>query len=83
MRRLLDSTGATRREIVHLLLRLQASGPKSYIFITHDLKMAEELTKSISVMQNGKITESGIFSQDYRRRVYNRAELRSILKPER
>jgi oligopeptide transport system ATP-binding protein len=51
----------TRSDIVDLLLRLQSSGPKSYIFITHDLQMAEELTKSILVMQNGKITESSIF----------------------
>ena len=75
--------GATRREIVDLLLRLQSSGPKSYIFITHDLKMAEELTKSILVMQNGKITESSIFPNITVAGFTNRAENIPILKPER
>ena len=52
---------STRSQIVDLLLGLQASGPKSYMFITHDLQVAEELTNSILVMQNGKITESSTF----------------------
>ena len=56
----LDS--ATRLAIVDLLLRFQTSRSTSYLFITHDLQMAEALTKSILVMQNGKITESSIIS---------------------
>ena len=42
--------------MLDLLLRLQASGSKSYLFITHDLEMARNLTDSILVMQDGKIT---------------------------
>jgi ABC-type microcin C transport system duplicated ATPase subunit YejF len=56
----LDS--ATRLAIVDLLLRFQTSRSTSYLFITHDLQMAEALTKSILVMQDGKITESSIIS---------------------
>jgi ABC-type glutathione transport system ATPase component len=53
---------ATRRDIVDLLLRLQASGRKSYLFITHDLQMTADLAESIFVMKNGKITESKFLS---------------------
>jgi peptide/nickel transport system ATP-binding protein len=54
--------GAARDEIVDLLLRLQVSSPKSYIFITHDLELAKDLTDSILVMENGKIAGSSIYS---------------------
>ena len=53
---------ATRADILDLILKLKATRPKSYVFITHDLQMAKELTDSIVVMQDGKITESNICS---------------------
>ncbi len=53
---------ATSAGILELLLRYQASGSKSYVFITHDLQIARQLTRSVVDMQNGKITESSIFS---------------------
>lgn len=52
---------ATRTSILDLILRLQASRRKSYLFITHDLHMAKELTNSIAVMRDGKLTGSSIF----------------------
>jgi peptide/nickel transport system ATP-binding protein len=56
----LDAT--TSAGILELLLRYQASGSKSYAFITHDLQIARDLSGSVVAMQDGKITESTIFS---------------------
>jgi ABC-type microcin C transport system duplicated ATPase subunit YejF len=55
----------TRAGILDLLLRYQASGLKSYLFITHDLEMAKSLSHSVIAMQDGKITESSIFSNSW------------------
>jgi peptide/nickel transport system ATP-binding protein len=56
----LDRT--TRIGILDLLAERQGSGATTYLFITHDLQMVKDLTDSIVVMQDGKITESNTFS---------------------
>ncbi len=56
---------ATRADILDLILNLQSSRLKSYLFITHDLNMAKDLTDEIVVMRDGKITESSILSNSY------------------
>lgn len=53
---------ATCAGILNLLLKLQSSSGTSYIFITHDLQMAKDLTKTIFLMQDGKIADSGLLS---------------------
>jgi ABC-type glutathione transport system ATPase component len=54
----LDS--ATSAGIVDLLLGLQSRSATSYIFITHDLEMAKDLSKRILVMENGRITDQAL-----------------------
>lgn len=49
----------TQAEIANLLRRLQASLSLSYIFITHDLRMAAHLAGTIAVMDRGRIVEAG------------------------
>lgn len=56
----LDS--ATRADILDLLLNLQSCSATSYIFITHDLEMARDLTATILPMQDGRITDPGLRS---------------------
>jgi len=53
---------ATCAEILNLLLELQSSSATSYMFITHDLQIAKDLTKAIFVMQDGKIADSELLS---------------------
>ncbi|MFL6449888.1 MAG: ABC transporter ATP-binding protein [Bryobacteraceae bacterium] len=53
--------GTTRAGILDIILDLQSSGRKSYLFITHDLEMVKDLTELVVMMQDGKITESNIF----------------------
>jgi ABC-type glutathione transport system ATPase component len=49
----LDS--ATCAGILELLLKLQSRSAMSYVFITHDLEMARNLTRTIVVMENGRV----------------------------
>jgi ABC-type glutathione transport system ATPase component len=53
---------ATCADLLNLLLELQSSSETSYMFITHDLQMAKDLTNTIFLMQDGKITDSGLLS---------------------
>ena len=46
-------------QIVDLLKRLQASLRLTYLFITHDLRMASYLADAIAVMKEGRIVQLG------------------------
>ena len=46
-------------QIVDLLLDLQASLAISYLFISHDLRLAAHLADELAVMNNGHIVEQG------------------------
>ena len=46
-------------QIANLLVNLQASFSLTYLYISHDLRMAGYLADEIAVMQRGKIVESG------------------------
>ncbi len=48
----------TQAEIANLLVRLRASLSLSYIFITHDLRMAAHLADRIAVIDHGRIVEA-------------------------
>jgi ABC-type glutathione transport system ATPase component len=48
---------STQAQMVDLLLKLQSSLSLSYLFISHDLRMAAHLANTIAVMQGGKIVE--------------------------
>jgi ABC-type glutathione transport system ATPase component len=50
---------SVQAQIANLLLDLQCSLGLTYLFITHDLKMASHLADEIAVMQNGRIVELG------------------------
>jgi ABC-type glutathione transport system ATPase component len=50
---------SVQAQIANLLLHLQCSLGLTYLFITHDLKMAAHLADEIAVMQNGRIVELG------------------------
>ena len=50
---------STQAQIVDLLKRLQASLPLSYLFISHDLRMAAHLASTIAVMKEGRIVDFG------------------------
>lgn len=49
----------TQANIINLLKKLQEEFSLTYIFITHDLGLASELSDYIAVMYAGKIVESG------------------------
>jgi ABC-type dipeptide/oligopeptide/nickel transport system ATPase subunit len=53
----------TQAEIVKLLLELQASLSLSYLFITHDVRLAAHVADRIAVMRQGKIVECGSASK--------------------
>lgn len=46
-------------QIVNLLLDLQASFALSYLYISHDLRMAGYIAERIAIMHRGRIVESG------------------------
>ena len=50
---------STQAQMTELLGQLQASLSLSYLFITHDLRMAAHLASTIAVMQDGRIVDSG------------------------
>lgn len=50
-------------EVIHLLLELQESLSLSYVFITHDLRLAAHLGHQIAVMKDGRIVEAGLVSE--------------------
>ena len=49
----------TKIKIADLLQKLQTTLAISYLFITHDLRMATYVADQLAVMQEGKIVESG------------------------
>ncbi len=49
----------TQMQIAKMLVELQASQALSYLFITHDLRMAAYMAETIAVMEHGKIVETG------------------------
>ena len=51
---------SVQAQIVNLLLDLQSSLGLSYLFITHDFRMAAHLAHRIVVMDHGRIVESGM-----------------------
>jgi oligopeptide transport system ATP-binding protein len=50
---------STQAQIANLLLELQASLGLTYLFITHDFRMAVYLADEIAVMEQGQIVELG------------------------
>jgi len=51
---------SVQAQIVNLLLDLQSSLGLSYLFITHDFRMAAHLAHRIVVMDHGRIVETGM-----------------------
>src|SRR5207248_616562 len=72
-----------RRQIIDLLVELQAELGMSYLFITHDLNTLRHISHRIAVMYLGLIVEEGptaaIFEEQ--RHPYTRALLSSVLYP--
>ncbi|MFN3927096.1 MAG: ABC transporter ATP-binding protein [Pseudanabaenaceae cyanobacterium] len=54
---MLDAT--IQRQVLELLLELQREFQLTYIFITHDLAVAQFFCSHLAVMQRGKIVEQG------------------------
>jgi ABC-type glutathione transport system ATPase component len=50
---------AVQARVANLLLELQASLGLTYLFVTHDLRMAAHLGDEIAVMEGGRIVEIG------------------------
>jgi oligopeptide/dipeptide ABC transporter ATP-binding protein len=73
-----------RRQIIDLLIELQAELEMSYLFITHDLNTMHHISHRIAVMYLGLIVEeaptAAIF--DEQRHPYTRALLSSVLYPD-
>jgi oligopeptide transport system ATP-binding protein len=73
-----------RAEIIILLKELQAKYGISYLFITHDLVVIEELSHRVAIMYLGRIVEHGraneVFDLPYH--PYTRALLGSALLPD-
>jgi len=49
----------TQARLTHLLLDLRVRFELSYLFITHDLRLAARMADHIAVMQRGAIVECG------------------------
>jgi oligopeptide/dipeptide ABC transporter ATP-binding protein len=73
-----------RRQIIDLLVELQAELGMSYLFITHDLNTLRHISHRIAVMYLGLIVEeaptAAIFEEQ--RHPYTRALLSSVLYPD-
>src|SRR5581483_4876147 len=49
----------TQMQIAEMLVNLQAAQSLSYLFISHDLRMAAYLADTIAVIEGGRIVETG------------------------
>jgi ABC-type glutathione transport system ATPase component len=49
----------TQSHVIELLVRLRQSTLISYLFISHDLRLAERVATDIAVMNDGRIVEFG------------------------
>jgi ABC-type glutathione transport system ATPase component len=58
---------STQAQIVNLLLDLQDSLGLTYLFITHDLRMAAYMADEIAVMEQGQIAEFGAAAKVFHR----------------
>ena len=56
----------TRREVIDLLLRLQAELGVAYVFISHDLSLVRRFCSEVAVMYLGRIVEQGSTEQIFR-----------------
>ena len=67
-------------QILNLLRRLQRERGLTYLFITHNLGVVEYLADSISVMEKGRIVETGAIEQifDAPQQEYTRRLLSAI-----
>ncbi|MBX3310386.1 MAG: ABC transporter ATP-binding protein [Cryobacterium sp.] len=50
---------SVRSQILRLLSRLQRDRDTAYLFISHDINTVEYISETVSVMESGKIVESG------------------------
>jgi ABC-type glutathione transport system ATPase component len=67
-------------QIANLLIELQASFSLTYLYISHDLRLAGYLADEMVIMQRGKIVESGTVEEVFLnpRHSYTRALIASI-----
>lgn len=54
---------STQGQVIELLRELQQSHGPTYLFISHDLSMVNQLCDEVAVMQRGEIIERGVPSQ--------------------
>lgn len=73
---------ANRKSLIKLLLELKEKYEMSLIYVTHDLKLAEDIADRLVIMLNGEIVEninkkSGIFNykSDYAKKLKETSEL--------
>lgn len=71
---------SVQKQVLELLVKLQALHDLSYIFISHDLKVIRAISHRVLVMKDGRVVEQGdteqIFSQashDYTKNLLNAA----------
>ncbi|OLM12997.1 ABC transporter ATP-binding protein [Pseudonocardia sp. Ae505_Ps2] len=66
--------------IVETLLRLQAELGLTYVFVSHDLALVRQLAHTVSVLQHGRVVESGPVASifDEPRAEYTRTLLASL-----
>lgn len=78
----LDSVA--RAELIDLLRRLQQEHDVAYLFITHDLTVAQHFAHEVAVMYLGKIVEIGDARKVFRdpQHPYSQALLSAALAPE-
>ncbi|MFO1185618.1 MAG: ABC transporter ATP-binding protein [Bauldia sp.] len=77
----LDRT--VQKQIVDLLLRLQAEHGLAYLFISHDLAVIRAMSDTIAVMKAGKVVETGTTRQIFAapQHPYTQTLLRPIHPP--
>jgi oligopeptide/dipeptide ABC transporter ATP-binding protein len=75
---------SVRAEIVHLLVAIQQQLGTSYLFISHDITAARELSHRIAIMYLGEIVEIGRSEDIYREQLhpYGKVLLGSVLFPD-
>jgi len=57
---------SVQAQVLNLLKSLQESRGLTYLFISHDLGVVKFMSDEISVMQNGKVVETGTAEAIYR-----------------
>lgn len=62
---------ATQKQLMQLLMRLQKKYQLVYVFITHDMRLVQEISDYLLVMKSGRVVAKGTLTQVMKRKNEN------------